>query len=377
LNFAGLVSHLYFTENSSFAFHALLKEGYFHELCAGINTNEKATLETLMLVMAHLFSRIPCRRSDEEYKASVVKPSSSIVFLPAMPQKAANILRAHNQQTLDVYRTYVETFVDQHIKTPDRNLPLTGTRIGSENTEFTHVVSSQPPTKTRSAFVALSGHGDDFESISALCHTTRQGVFLEEAVIPYVGLHPDETDVPLNAWLLDFYKHGDVHTLEKANGIRRSDVWFLLNDFSLVLATLIASFMGYMKLREGSDMEMLDLMGDFDAHEEEGDEQAAAKEEVQSEGGASMDSAIAMPERPKQVTAKKKAKNVDSWEEIAEEEERIVKKEDASRRRVEEEEADAAGLLNGDASDEGLKTVLKAFTKLHAEFNVKFRAMWA
>jgi superfamily II RNA helicase len=379
LNFAGLVSHLYFTENSSFAFHALLKEGYFHELCANIDNKEKDTMETLMLVMAHLFNRIPCRQADEEYKAKVVKPSSSIVFLPSMPKKAADILRRHNTQTLEVYQTYVESFVDQYITSADRKLPLTGIEVGAD--EGAGVIKALPATKTRSAFVALSGHGDDYDSISALCNTTREGVFLEEAVIPYVGIHPDETEMPLNAFLLDFFKHGDVHTIERANGIRRSDIWFLLNDFSLVLATLTASIASFMKLKDANDMDMLDVMGDFDAHEDATDEKAAAGEETdnQSVAGLSVaDSAIAMPERPKQVS-KKKTKNADSWEDVADEEDAManVEAEYQKSGMISTDDAEAAGMWGGDGDNEGLKNVLKAFTKLHAEFNVKFRAMWA
>ena len=61
INFAGLISHLYFTENSSFALNALIKGEYFHELCSEINTKESYVLRTLMVVMAHLFGRRPCR----------------------------------------------------------------------------------------------------------------------------------------------------------------------------------------------------------------------------------------------------------------------------------------------------------------------------
>lgn len=61
INFAGLISHLYFTENSSFALNALIKGEYFHELCSEINTKESHVLRTLMVVMAHLFGRRPCR----------------------------------------------------------------------------------------------------------------------------------------------------------------------------------------------------------------------------------------------------------------------------------------------------------------------------
>ena len=61
LNFAGLTSHLYFTENSSFALNALIKGEYFHSLCSDIDRKESHVLRTLMLVMAHLFGRRPCR----------------------------------------------------------------------------------------------------------------------------------------------------------------------------------------------------------------------------------------------------------------------------------------------------------------------------
>ena len=62
INFAGLTSHLYFTENSSFALNALIKGGYFHTLCSEINDKESHVLRTLMVVMAHLFGRRPCRQ---------------------------------------------------------------------------------------------------------------------------------------------------------------------------------------------------------------------------------------------------------------------------------------------------------------------------
>lgn len=388
LNFAGLVSHLYFTENSSFAFHALLKEGYFHQLCANIAKNEKDTLETLMLVMSHLFNRRECRQADSEYREKVVKPSSSIVFLPPLPKEASKILVDHNQQTLRVYKAYVETFVDQHVKHQDRTLPLTGLKAGAD-LEEAHASNLQtlPPSHVRSSFVALSGHGDDFESIHDLCQTSRDGVFLEEAVIPHMDVYPEEMEVPLNAYLLDFFKHGDVMTIERANGVRRADIWFLLNDFSLVLATIITSLMNFMKISEGSDMDMLDIMGRMDAHEEEEDDRVAAVEEQASEasGPSAADSGIALPERPNagvsgkgSAPTKKQAKEADSWEDLAEgqdeKDDLIARKELGGQ--AEELAKELPSAWDGEGG-EGLKNVLKAFQKLHADFNVKFRAMWA
>ena len=381
LNFAGLVSHLYFTENSSFAFHALLKEGYFHELCADINKNEKDTTETLMLVMSHLFQRIQCRQADEEYRQKVVKPSSSIVFMPPLPEKAAKILIQHNQQTLDIYRDYVETFVDQHIHTEDKVLPLSGMSIGREENDSTPGVQSLPSTKIRSAFVALSGSGDGFDNISDLCQRTREGVFLEEAVVPHLGVFPQELDVPLNAYLLDFFKHGDINTIERANGVRKSDIWFLLNDFSLVLSTIIASLQNFMKLREGTDMDMLDVLGDLDEHQENEDDKVAASEEQSEASGPSIaDSAIDMPNRSRAPGAgalKKKAKNLESWEEAADAENAA---DEANAPRLDEDaqlDTNDPDVRAWESGERGLKNVLRAFTKLHGAFYTKFRGMWA
>ncbi|KAM3416704.1 P-loop containing nucleoside triphosphate hydrolase protein [Cercospora zeina] len=388
LNFAGLVSHLYFTENSSFAFHALLKEGYFHELCADVEKNEKGTLETLMLVLSHLFGRIECRQSDEEYRKKVVKPSSSVVFLPPMPKSAADILVDHNKQTLSVYRGYVATFVDQHIKEDDRKLPLSGINAGPSGSSAPASIPSLPPSRLRSSFVALSGAGDEFDNIHDLCHTVRDGVFLEEAVIPHMDVYPEELEVPLNAYLLDFFKHGDVHTIERANRVARSDIWFLLNDFSLVLATIITSLMNFMKISEATDLDMLEVMGNMDAHEEAEDDKVAATETESTVSGPSVggDSAVGLVDRTATKTGrpaaptKKQAKNADSWEDLAGSEDEDDVQAALEHSVGEEAEALAQELANSawdGEGGEGLKNVLKAFQKLHADFTVKFRAMWA
>lgn len=229
LNFAGCVSHLYYAENAGWAFHALLSSGYFHDLCRHIDINPERVCLTLMLVLSHIFGRQLCKRADREFVETVVKRSSSIVLLPPLPKQAEEVLRFHNEQTLSIFRTYVKTYADQHLHEPDNKLPLTQLQIGSNNIFCLPTSVSLPPTVVRSPFVALSGHGDEFDTISDLCNTVRSGVFLEEAVVPYLPIYPQESDTPLNAYLYDFYKHGDVKALEQANKIRASDVWFRLN----------------------------------------------------------------------------------------------------------------------------------------------------
>ena len=63
-------------------------------------------------------------------------------------------------------------------------------------------------------------------------------MFLEEAVIPHLDVYPVDSKTPLNAYLYDFFMHGDLNALEKANGVKKSDVWFLLNGESLLCNAL-------------------------------------------------------------------------------------------------------------------------------------------
>ncbi|KAK8224933.1 hypothetical protein HDK90DRAFT_543759, partial [Phyllosticta capitalensis] len=362
LNFAGCVSHLYYSEPSNLAFHALLKEGYFQKLCAGIRKRPKMTeriTRTLMLVCSHIFGRRYLPQVTREY-AETIKSSSSIVILPDLPVDAEEILSEHNEEILDIFTTYVRTYVSQHISEPDCQLPLTRTKFGGKDKKATPNLSGAAVRKMRSPFVALSRHGDDdFDSVSELCHSVRAGVFLEEAVIPYLPL---DTDLPLNAYLLDFFKHGDITALANANRIKKGDVWFLLNDFSMVLATIITSLTNFINGSEESVEDDLLVVGDGDAHEEEVEDKLCEE---------------AAPVLPVREKTTKKKKVAESWDD-------------------EDEDEFDGGAVNANAGtnghvEDGLKTpawdeddgqgnlidVLVAFKKVSYEFNSKFKAMWA
>lgn len=385
LNFAGLTSHLYYTENSSFAINALIKEGFFHELCSDIDTSESRVLRTLMIVMSHLFGRHPCRHSDHEFIEEIVKRSPSVVFLPPLPDSATRILQQHNAQTLQIFTTYVRTFVDQHIHEPDTALPLTGLSVGAPpsseaDTSILSLPSSLAPTKIRSPFVALSGHTDTFTSIPSLCRTVRSGVFLEESVIPHLPLNPQDTHTPLNAYLYDFYMHGDINALETANGVRKSDVWFLLNDFSLVLATVITSLGNYMKIPEGEGGGMEDLVGGGDDSNNKDEEalEAADSGYGSAASSSSVGELVASTSAISLATKGKRKKVEESWEVEA----------DADAKQAQEEEEEAAWDEGGDSEEDdepqtvremerGFVSIYKAFKKLKGEFDEKFRAMFA
>jgi hypothetical protein len=231
-----------------------------------------------------------------------------------------------------------------------------------------------PAPRARSAFVALSGHGDNFITISDLCTSARSGIFLESAVIPHLELHPDESRTPLNAYLLDFFTHGSIKPLEVANGIRRSDVWFYLNDFSLVLATIVTSLAGYLGLSNGDiDEEMLETMGFGDVAENEDDgEMAEASTTTDSVSMQSMQSMHSTTSASSTTSlGSKNSKPVaDDWDAA---EDAIV----AQQQLNDEEETRVAQFGTDDEEYKNLMKVYRAFKKLKTEFDVKFYEIWA
>ncbi|KJK73724.1 helicase [Metarhizium anisopliae BRIP 53293] len=370
LNFAGLVGHLYFTENAVFAFHSLLKGGYFHELCGGIHRKPQEVLLQLILVLAHLFCRVPLRSVSDEATKNIIHRSPSVVVLPPLPERAEMILCEHNHETLHIFRNYVSSFVDQHLQgQQDNQLPFTKHRVQGKNGKGAlALIDPLPPTKLRSSFAALSGFNDEFQSIHDLCTTVRDGVFLEESAVPYIPIHPNG-DVRLhwNAYIYDFFKHGDMEALVRDNGIKGGDVWFHLKDFSLVLATIVTSLTNFLQADSSiDDAAMVDVQDVGDVIEGKvGDEQ---------EGPVLDGFPHATPENRVLLSQRtKKAVLADSWDD------------DMSTGGSQDEDTPAAEALDtplegpalGDNADEGLMLVLTAFRQLLQQFDEVFKKVWA
>jgi len=247
LNFAGMTTHLYYAEASAFSLHALLCSGYFAALCKDIYNparQKRISLE-LMLVMAHIFGRRPA------------PPSSNFPALPPLPKKAKKILMQYNKDTMQTYSTYVETFATQYCNTPDHTLPFSKYRCGSVGSGLGSRTTNHPAAL--SSFVALSGHNEGFRNIDDLTTSVRSDIFLEGGAVPYLPVSDDEK---LNNYLYSFYKDGDIVKLDRENGVRKQDVWFLLKDFSLVLATVVAGLECYLRDGPGAylDSELIKVM---------------------------------------------------------------------------------------------------------------------
>ncbi|KAK6337775.1 hypothetical protein TWF696_001255 [Orbilia brochopaga] len=288
INFAGLVGHLYYTQNSAFAFHALLKEGVLHTICKDINSKPQKTCAMLMLVMAHIFGRLRCKAPEElsAERLQAIKRSPSDVYLPPLPEIARRAVIGHNKDALETFTGYAATFASQHCReTPDNVLPFTGRPVGQPTT----LDDDNVQVHARSTFYRLSGHGDTFTSVDDLASSSRNGVFLESSAIPIV----DVDNGHYNAYLLDFYKHGSSQPLVVANGLRKGDVWFKLNDFAMVLATIVTSIKNFLSEKEtgGSAAGLTEALAmeeggqsDIETWEGEADEQEGSSVEGSVEG---------------------------------------------------------------------------------------------
>ncbi|KAM5352390.1 hypothetical protein ACJ41O_005113 [Fusarium nematophilum] len=349
LNFSGLVSHLYFTENAVFAFHSLLRGGYFHELCKDIDTARERVLREMMVVLSHLFNRIPIQQKHKLLE--VVPESSSDIFLERLPPAAESLLVRHNEETLSIFKDYVHSYINQHLADkPDRTLPLTKIAVGPEGvTRYNRPVDARQPV-IRSPFASLSGLTDDFQSIKELCSTVRDGVFLEESAIPYIPIWPHDTDVELNAYLYDFFKHGSLKVLVRDNRIKEGDVWFHLKDFWLTLRTIAASLKGVVS----------GTADDFDADKsdtEEGSE-SAPESVVEMDKSTEANGKTLQPA----ISGRRRARVLDSWEDASDDE-----SDPESAKSDSAEEAATHAQFKG-----GLVRVMKAFSLLEQEFGRKF-----
>ncbi|KAK3400267.1 hypothetical protein B0T20DRAFT_180864 [Sordaria brevicollis] len=385
LNFSGLVGHLYYTENAVFAFHALLKDGYFRDLCFSNRGRQEILLET-MLVLSHLFCRQACVQHNNKKFLERVHRSPSVGILPDLPQKAREILERHNQQTLSVFQNYVSSYADQHLTgTPDNRLPFTECEVDTIDDQSMLDLSTvlplsespRQPTIVRSPFCALSGFTDKFDTIHELCDTVRAGVFLEESAVPYIPIAPKETGgVPWNAYLYDFFKHGDMETLKSVNQIKGGDVWYHLKDFSLILSSIVTSMANFLELPNA---------GDEFGIEDEDNSNMADDGEPQGGGAEWVDMrndpyAGPPPSQKEQKNKAKKDEVVESWDAESSDE-----KTDDDTNAAPKGGSSSYGSAFGHpqapswAEDGGksLMQIFRVFSALRAEFDEKFRKTFA
>ena len=251
INLFGVAAHLYYTEPSNLALVALLRHGVVHRIS---NQGSLITAKReLMILLSHLFGRryLPRAYASATYLQTITRKSPSTVVLPPLSKDARKILIEHEEHIKHVFTGYALAYVSQHAEElgQDMRLPFSGESIcpissTAPSTPFTLRLRDTAVTPVaRSPFVATSGHGDNFRSVKELTITSRQGLHLNEYVIPTMRQFTsvpgqDDEEFALNAYLLDFYTHGQTAALKAANGIRDGEMWYVLQEFTLTLKAI-------------------------------------------------------------------------------------------------------------------------------------------
>jgi len=245
-----LAAYLSTAEPANFALLALFRAGYIHTLCDDSLIEAK---RRLMHLLAFLFNRDFLSKSIITDKDGFLTSnrSPSKILLPAMDETAYKVLRDHNGEVLEIFTEFAITYSVQQSKILglDSKLPLSQRDVNEDavlptDSEFiTGLKSHRVPVRSRSAFVATSGHGDVYKDVNELVRTVRTGIDLNKQTLPFVDVFapgPEETRY-INAYLYDFYNHGQDKPLVQANQIPRGEVWYRLQEFSLVLASIVSS----------------------------------------------------------------------------------------------------------------------------------------
>jgi hypothetical protein len=310
VNLFGIASHLYYTEPSNFAITVLLHNGVIHDICSQANPIDAE--RDLMTLLCHLFGRRYLPRvyaTTSNIKDLTRKGPSRVVLEPLYP-KARAVLQAHQKEIIDIFSAYALAFSSQHADElgHDNRLPLSGDVIGPSDKTirrphtalFAHLAETAMKPKARSLFVATSGHGDAFGDVGELVRTVRYGVYLNEHAIPSIE-HILDPELPLNAYLYDFFVHGQVNALVNMNGIRRGDVWYTLEAFYLVL-TSIRGELGNLLLRASKGQEVVSHEAELDDDPENVFENGEDPEIDQSESEETGDAWQSALERPRGVS---------------------------------------------------------------------------
>ncbi|XP_044173202.1 probable ATP-dependent RNA helicase DDX60 isoform X1 [Acropora millepora] len=290
---AGLATHLHYHEPSNYVLVSFLQSGLFHDLCQpGLNGKfSEDVMRKMVLILSHLFGR---RFLHPSFKRRIHLCPTSKVILEDLPDKFAQAIQDYNRQVTEVFSQYLKTVAGELEKDlgEEKKLPLSGIEFPDttsitdlvENDTIKSLARSSIAYSACSSFSALSGNSDlhlhstdqktvvhwereesvgegseenedksdsdeedeaeHREPIEHLLKIIRQDVYTDMNVVPILPLKKANSVgrvMHLNAYALDFFKHGSEKAIERENGIKAGDVFFLLKDFCLTIKSISCS----------------------------------------------------------------------------------------------------------------------------------------
>nr|XP_020661135.1 probable ATP-dependent RNA helicase DDX60 isoform X1 [Pogona vitticeps]XP_020661137.1 probable ATP-dependent RNA helicase DDX60 isoform X1 [Pogona vitticeps]XP_020661138.1 probable ATP-dependent RNA helicase DDX60 isoform X1 [Pogona vitticeps] len=250
--FSGLVTHLHYHEPSNIVLVEFLVKGLFHKLCQPTKKQGETkvfsddVMEKLVLILAHLFGRryLPAAVVNSERKFYQSK-----VFLEDLPEDFAVALHEYNSKIEDNFGQFLQMVSSLADMNQEYQLPLSELNFSSKKQPDSqlaaHIMNCDTGRKAVSPFVCLSGNTDlDLLHAGTVNSVILRTIGITASDIPI--LHPKMCDnqgriMPLNSYVLDFYKHGSLVAMSQDNGILEGEAYNLLKDFSLALKAISVS----------------------------------------------------------------------------------------------------------------------------------------
>ncbi|XP_024599882.1 probable ATP-dependent RNA helicase DDX60 [Neophocaena asiaeorientalis asiaeorientalis] len=248
--FAGLVSHLHYHEPSNFVFVSFLVRGIFHNLCQPTRKGSKHfsqdVMEKLVLVLANLFGRkyLPAKFQD-----ATLKFYQSKVFLEDLPEDFKAALDEYNTNVTKDFASFLLIVSKLADMKQEHQLPLSKIDFSGQECEdsqlVSHLMSCKEGRIAISPFACLSGNSDgSLLHLETSDHVTLRTIGIDSTRAPV--LWQQEFDhqgrrMQLNAYALDFYKHGSLTGLVQDNRINEGAAYQLLKDFSLTIQSISVS----------------------------------------------------------------------------------------------------------------------------------------
>ncbi|NXV81477.1 DDX60 helicase, partial [Atlantisia rogersi] len=246
IGFAGLVSHLYYYEPSNFVLVSFLRKGLFHKLCRPIKGStvfSEDVLEKLVLILANLFGRKYLPACSTKYRHTFCQ---SKVFLEDLPKDFADAVREYNTKVKENFAHFLLSTAKLADMEQEYRLPLSKTDFTPKKWHGSQLASVFIDTTKRvsaiSPFACLSRVVDN---------SLFQGDVINKAVFRSLGINITNCPLlylnkydnqgrrqPLNAYALDFYKHGCLTALTTDNWLNEGDAYYALKDFSLLIKSI-------------------------------------------------------------------------------------------------------------------------------------------
>ncbi|XP_012580452.1 PREDICTED: probable ATP-dependent RNA helicase DDX60 [Condylura cristata] len=248
--FAGLVSHLHYHEPSNFVFVHFLVRGLFHDLCQPTRKGSKCfsqdVMEKLVLVLANLFGR---KYFPAKFQEANTKFHQSKVFLDDLPEDFDAALQEYNKNISEDFTSFLLIVSKLADMKQEYQLPLSKIDFTGENCEdsqlVTHLMNWKEGRVAVSPFFCLSGNSDsDLIQPGTPNHAIVDTINISynQAPLLWSKIYDGQgRRMRLNAYALDFYKHGSLTGLVQDNKMNEGDAYGMLKDFALTIKCISVS----------------------------------------------------------------------------------------------------------------------------------------